>query len=102
MARLGAAASRAAKMFRPALLAVLALLSQDVAHAVEALQTSAQHAVLIDGETGSVLFEKNARGLMEPFNLAKLMTLEVLFDQIKKGKFSLDQQFVVSVNAWRK
>lgn len=83
-------------------LVVLTLIVPECLRAAETLQTSAQHAILIDGDTGTILFEKNARTQFEPLNLAKLMTLEVLFDQIKKGRFTLDQQFTVSVNAWRR
>jgi D-alanyl-D-alanine carboxypeptidase (penicillin-binding protein 5/6) len=84
------------------MLSGLTLIAPERPRAAETLQTSAQHAILIDGDTGTILFEKNARTQFEPWNLAKLMTLEVLFDQIKKGKYTLDQQFTVSVNAWRR
>ena len=94
--------SRVARGGWPALLLALAFIASRPATAAETIQTTAQHAVLLDGDTGSVLFEKNARTLIEPLNLTKLMTAEVLFDQIKKGKLTLDQQFTVSVNAWRR
>ncbi|MBV9111799.1 MAG: D-alanyl-D-alanine carboxypeptidase [Hyphomicrobiales bacterium] len=70
--------------------------------AAETVQTTAQQAVLMDAESGTILYEKNARTLMLPASLAKLMTAEVLFHEIKEGRFSLDQEFVISENAWRK
>jgi D-alanyl-D-alanine carboxypeptidase (penicillin-binding protein 5/6) len=65
-------------------------------------QTSAPHAILIEAESGSVLFEKDADQLVAPASLAKLMTVEVVFDQLKLGSFKLDDEFVISENAWRK
>ena len=65
-------------------------------------QTSVPNAILLDPETNSILFEKNADQLVEPASLAKLMTLEFVFNQIKQGKLTLDQQFTISENAWRK
>ncbi len=65
-------------------------------------QTAAPIAILIDAESGTVLFEKNADQLSAPASLAKLMTAEVVFDQIKMGNLSPDEQFIISENAWRK
>jgi len=65
-------------------------------------QTSAPYAILIEAKTGTVLYEKNADELVPPASLAKLMTAEVVFNEIKEGNLSLDDEFVVSVNAWRR
>ncbi|MGA8613056.1 MAG: D-alanyl-D-alanine carboxypeptidase family protein [Xanthobacteraceae bacterium] len=65
-------------------------------------QTSVPNAILLDPETNSILFEKNADQPVEPASLAKLMTLEFVFKQLKQGKLKLDQQFTISENAWRK
>jgi D-alanyl-D-alanine carboxypeptidase (penicillin-binding protein 5/6) len=62
----------------------------------------ATHAILMEAETGSVLFDKNPDRFVAPASLAKLMTVEVVFDQIALGNISLDQEFTVSENAWRK
>ena len=45
-------------------------------------QTSIPHAVLIEAESGSVLFEKGADDLVFPASLAKLMTTEYIFNQL--------------------
>jgi D-alanyl-D-alanine carboxypeptidase (penicillin-binding protein 5/6) len=68
----------------------------------EATQTLAPNAILIEAETGTVLFEKEADQLVAPASLAKLMTIEVAFDQIKLGNIKLSDEFVISENAWRK
>jgi serine-type D-Ala-D-Ala carboxypeptidase (penicillin-binding protein 5/6) len=65
-------------------------------------QTGVPNAILLDPETNSILFEKNADQLVEPASLAKLMTLEFVFNQLKQGKLQLDQQFTISENAWRR
>jgi len=65
-------------------------------------QTSAPNAILIEAESGSVLFQKQADQLVAPASLTKLMTLDVVFDQLKLGNIKLDDEFVISENAWRK
>jgi D-alanyl-D-alanine carboxypeptidase (penicillin-binding protein 5/6) len=65
-------------------------------------QTAAPHAILIDAESGTVLFERAADQLMPPESLAKLMTAEYVFNAIKKGDVKLDDEFVISENAWRR
>jgi D-alanyl-D-alanine carboxypeptidase (penicillin-binding protein 5/6) len=64
-------------------------------------ETRAAQAVLIDVETGTVLFEKEADARMAPASMAKLMTMAVVFDAVRGGRLSLDQEFVVSEAAWR-
>jgi serine-type D-Ala-D-Ala carboxypeptidase (penicillin-binding protein 5/6) len=68
----------------------------------DTFQLSAPYAILIDYESGTVLFEKNADQLMEPSSMAKLMTVEVVFQAIKEGRLSLDEEFLISENAWRR
>ena len=65
------------------------------------IATAAPSAILVDAESGSILFEKNADQLMPPANLAKLMTAEVVFNEIKQGRISLDTEYIVSEYAWR-
>jgi D-alanyl-D-alanine carboxypeptidase (penicillin-binding protein 5/6) len=65
-------------------------------------QTSVQSAILIDAESRSVLFEKNADQLSSPASLAKIMTAELVFKALKEGRLTLDSTFTVSENAWRR
>jgi D-alanyl-D-alanine carboxypeptidase (penicillin-binding protein 5/6) len=62
----------------------------------------APHVMLVEAETGSVLFEKAADDLVAPASLAKLMVVNVVFDQLQLGNISLDDEYTISVNAWRK
>jgi serine-type D-Ala-D-Ala carboxypeptidase (penicillin-binding protein 5/6) len=68
----------------------------------EGFQTVAPIAILIDSESGSVLFEKNADTLVPPASLSKLMTTEVVLNEIKQGRLKPTDEFLVSENAWRK
>jgi D-alanyl-D-alanine carboxypeptidase (penicillin-binding protein 5/6) len=72
------------------------------AKSTDGFQTAAPHAILIEGESGSVLFEKGADDLIPPASLSKLMTAEVVFNEIKQGRLKPTTEFSVSTNAWRK
>ncbi|KRB20133.1 MULTISPECIES: D-alanyl-D-alanine carboxypeptidase family protein [Mesorhizobium] len=77
------------------------LISLAPAHA-QLFETKATQAFMIDADTGTVLFSKNADTPIPPASMAKLMTMEVVFNAIKSGRLKLDDTFVVSENAWRK
>lgn len=64
-------------------------------------QTSVPHAILIEAESGSVLYERAADELVYPASLAKLMTAEVVFNELQQGKISLEDEVIISENAWR-
>jgi serine-type D-Ala-D-Ala carboxypeptidase (penicillin-binding protein 5/6) len=68
----------------------------------EGYQTSVPNAVLLDPDSDSLLFDKNGDELVAPASLAKLMTLEFVFHEIKLGHVKLDDEFTISENAWRK
>ena len=85
-----------------ALLAGLASATAASVPGKEPIQTSIPNIILIEAESGTVLFEKNADQLVAPASLAKLMTAEVVFDQIAIGSISLTDEFLISENAWRK
>lgn len=63
---------------------------------------NAPHAILIDGENGGVLFERDADRMIFPASLGKLMTAEYVFHELKEGRLKLTDEFMVSENAWRK
>lgn len=56
-------------------------------------------AVVVDADTGHVLYEKNADATRYPASLTKMMTLYLTFDALKKGKFTLDKTLPVSQKA---
>ncbi|TPM11503.1 D-alanyl-D-alanine carboxypeptidase [Mesorhizobium sp. B2-3-11] len=65
-------------------------------------ETKAAQAFMIDADTGTVLFSKDADKPIPPASMAKLMTMEVVFNALRSGRLKLDDTFVVSENAWRK
>ncbi|TIT49096.1 MAG: D-alanyl-D-alanine carboxypeptidase, partial [Mesorhizobium sp.] len=81
------------------LLGLLLMLSPAQAQLFE---TKAAQAFMIDADTGTVLFSKDADKPIPPASMAKLMTMEVVFNALKSGRLKLDDTFVVSENAWRK
>ena len=70
--------------------------------ASDGYQTSAPHAILIEADSGSVLFEKGADDVIPPASLSKLMTAEFVFNEIKQGRLKPTDEFIVSTNAWRR
>lgn len=64
-------------------------------------QTNAAEAILIDADTGAILFEKNADKLFAPASMSKIMTLEILFKKLKAGEISMETEFPVSLYAWK-
>ncbi len=83
-------------ILRPALAAVL-ILAAGAAHA--AFETRAKAAWLYDITTGTVLFEKNADEPLPPASMSKLMTLYMLFEALRDGRVTLDEEFAVSTRA---
>lgn len=62
----------------------------------------AEFVMLMDYESGTVLFQKNADSPMPPASMAKLMTIAVVFDQLQSDRLQLDDEFLITENAWRK
>ncbi len=65
------------------------------------ITTTAPHAVVMDADTQTVLFEKGADDAVSPASLAKLMTAELVFRDLKKGSITLDTPFYISEKAWK-
>jgi len=74
---------------------------QPVTDPTTEVQTSAKFALLMDYETGNVLFSKDGDQPMAPASMAKLMTVAIMFEKIKHGELKLDDTFTVSERAWR-
>jgi D-alanyl-D-alanine carboxypeptidase (penicillin-binding protein 5/6) len=64
-------------------------------------ETKAKHAILMDADANLVLFEKDADTLAPPASMSKLMTLALVFRELKAGRLKLEDQFKVSEHAWR-
>jgi serine-type D-Ala-D-Ala carboxypeptidase (penicillin-binding protein 5/6) len=68
----------------------------DTAKAQAAINVNADGAILIDAETGRVLYEKNADSVLGIASMTKMMTEYLLLESIKAGKVKWDQQYTVS------
>jgi D-alanyl-D-alanine carboxypeptidase (penicillin-binding protein 5/6) len=66
-----------------------------------AFDTKAAQAFMIEASTGTILLAKDENRPISPASLAKLMTLDVVFDAISRGQITLDTDYPVSENAWR-
>jgi D-alanyl-D-alanine carboxypeptidase (penicillin-binding protein 5/6) len=85
--------------FLVCLAALLALSAPAVAQAN--FDTKAKFAVLMDEESGTVIFQKDGDVPMEPASMAKLMTVAVVFNEVRAGRVNLTDEFFVSEHAWR-
>lgn len=84
------------------LLALIGMLSPVGPASAAAFETKAAYAILMDGETGEILFEKEGDVPMAPASMTKLMTMTLLFEALKEGRLTLDDEFLISETAWRK
>lgn len=82
-------------------LAALSLFEAGGARA-QSFQTAAPHAILVDADSGSVLFEKGADEPFSPASMAKLMTTEIVFNEIRRGRLTMDSEFQITEDAWRR
>ena len=92
---------RVPSLLAGALTACFVVLATGVAGAQALFETRAKQAFMIDAETGTVLYAKDADAPFPPASLAKLMTMEVVFDAVRGGRLSPDSEFTVSEHAWR-
>ena len=65
------------------------------------IEIDARYVILQDHLSGEILYEKDADGKIYPASMTKIMTAIVVFDLLKKGETSLDEEIVVSEKAWR-
>ncbi len=67
----------------------------------QAQDTTAKQAIVIDYDTGLVLYEKNADEKMAPSSMTKVMTTYLALDALEQGRIKLDQTFHISEKAWK-
>ena len=65
------------------------------------IDTDAEMAVVIDADTGKVLFEKNKDKKTYPASMTKIMTTLIVFEKLSNGTLTLDDKFLVSERAWK-
>lgn len=91
-----------ARALRSALLGIALILALAGSAAAQLdFDTSAPYAILVDHESGTVLYQKEADTRIEPASMAKLMTVAVVLDMVKRGALELTDEFFISEHAWR-
>lgn len=65
------------------------------------IETTVKQAILIDFNSGEVLFKKNEDAKISPASLTKIMTTIIAFDLIQRGELKLTEKFTVSEKAWK-
>lgn len=83
-----------------ALTAAVLLASLPAAHAAEPqLSLSCSSAILVEKETGTVLYDQNAHQKLEPASVTKVMTLLLVMEALDGGRLTLEEPVTVSANA---
>ena len=63
------------------------------------LATTSKAAMIVDANTGTVVFEKNVKQHLQIASMVKIMTLGLAFDEIEKREIPLDTVVTASENA---
>ena len=71
------------------------------AHAEDILNINADAAILVDAETGKILYQKNADKVLGIASMTKMMTEYLLLEAVEKGKVKWDQEYAVSEYVWK-
>lgn len=83
-------------------LAFIILLTPATAFAEKEPQISARGAIVMDYDTGQVLYEKNADKAFSAASMTKVMTAYLILDSIRSGDISWDTVIPISENARNK
>jgi D-alanyl-D-alanine carboxypeptidase (penicillin-binding protein 5/6) len=65
------------------------------------IDTNADTAIIMDADTGYILYEKNAEKKVFPASMTKIMTSMIVFEKLSNGSLTLDDTFLVSEKAWK-
>ena len=74
-------------------------LSVLVPHNASAASNPKHAAIVVDANTGKVLYGNNADAPRHPASLTKMMTLYMLFEAMANGKVSKNSSMIVSKHA---
>lgn len=83
-------------------LAMFSLAATPLGAAAPSYVSEAPIAYMTDLNSGAVLFAREADKQIPPASMAKMMTVYVAFDLLKKGEIKLNQTMKVSPDTWRK
>lgn len=77
-------------------LAVVCILGTVVGVEAAELEIAAPSAIVIDGATGTVLYEKNAHERLAPASVTKVMTLLLVMEALDRGQISWEDRVTAS------
>lgn len=63
------------------------------------LTEDAKSSILLERDTGQVIYEKNAHEKLPPASMTKLMTLLLIMEALEKGEITLEEKVTVSERA---
>ena len=69
--------------------------------ALALIDTNAKTLIIMDADTGYVLYEKNPNEKTFPASMTKIMTTMIVFEKLSNGSLTLDDTFIVSEKAWK-
>ncbi|MBE7053234.1 MAG: D-alanyl-D-alanine carboxypeptidase [Ruminococcaceae bacterium] len=81
------------------LLIILIISGLSTVFAQDVLEISAPSAILIEMQTGKVLYEKNAHDILPPASVTKVMTMLLIMEAIDDGTLKYDDMVVASQRA---
>jgi D-alanyl-D-alanine carboxypeptidase len=94
---IGRASLRYFSVISLAIALLCALLTQ---HPAEAAKSNPKYAaIVVDANTGRVLYSRNADSYRYPASLTKMMTLYMLFEALERGDFTMASQLKVTARA---
>jgi D-alanyl-D-alanine carboxypeptidase (penicillin-binding protein 5/6) len=64
--------------------------------------TGAKVAYMLDLSSGAVLYDKNADARMPPASMAKMMTVHIVFNMLKRGDKKLSEMCTVRPETWQR
>lgn len=64
-------------------------------------ETLSKQATVVEASNGDVLYAKDAQERMPTSSMSKVLTMYLVFEAIKNGKFALDTELTISEAAWK-
>ena len=68
---------------------------------IYAIESKADAAIVIDANSDTILFEKNADLQQGPASMSKLMLVYIVLERLQNRTLTIDQEFLVSKKAWK-
>ncbi len=78
---------------------VVGIVTGQAAFAEEPVECKSRAVLMMDNGTGTVIYEKNPEKRLQIASMVKIMTLNVIFDEINAGNLTYDETITASDNA---